>query len=272
MAGTRPGTTKESQSVELPRSPRSAHRGAAHSAPASYLEVLGHLPVGPVRLRRDVRGSARRGRMADATAGRAVRYCRCGSRGLWWGDDFTFGHYGTACRDRRVLDRHPRLAHAICGISRAALAVVERASDRHRRPGRAGRGVGSAVACAGTRNPARLYGRRAEIGAGRWRAVAIGGRVLHRSADVGGVLGSRFSLPWLVRSFLRPAGAIVLSSMVWTAMHLQYDWFFFGEVFSIGLLLGYLRYRSNSTWLTVVVHGVNNLAATVQTIWIAGSS
>jgi membrane protease YdiL (CAAX protease family) len=71
-------------------------------------------------------------------------------------------------------------------------------------------------------------------------------------------------------SFLRPAGAIVLSSLAWTALHLQYDWFFFGEVFSIGLLLGYLRYRSNSTWLTVVVHGVNNLAATLQTIWIAG--
>ena len=71
-------------------------------------------------------------------------------------------------------------------------------------------------------------------------------------------------------SFLGPAGAIVLSSLVWTALHLQYDWFFFGEVFSIGLLLGYLRHRFNSTWLTVVVHGLNNLAAVVQTIWLAG--
>ena len=61
-------------------------------------------------------------------------------------------------------------------------------------------------------------------------------------------------------SFLRPVGAIVLSSLVWTALHLQYDWFFLGEVFSIGLLLGYLRYRSNSIWLTVILHGLNNLA------------
>ena len=67
-------------------------------------------------------------------------------------------------------------------------------------------------------------------------------------------------------SFLGPAGAIVLSSLVWTSLHLQYDWFFFGEVFSIGLLLGYLRYRSKSTWLTIVLHGLNNLAAVVQTI------
>src|SRR6266404_772020 len=71
-------------------------------------------------------------------------------------------------------------------------------------------------------------------------------------------------------TFLGPAGAILLSSMVWTALHLQYDWFFFGEVFSIGLLLGYLRYRFNSTWLTVIVHGLNNLAALAQTILLTG--
>ena len=72
-------------------------------------------------------------------------------------------------------------------------------------------------------------------------------------------------------SFLRPAGAIVLSSLVWTAMHAQYyDWFSFSEVMSIGLLLGTMRYRSNSTWLTIIMHGLNNLAATAQTIWLAG--
>jgi len=72
-------------------------------------------------------------------------------------------------------------------------------------------------------------------------------------------------------SSLRPAGAIILSSLAWTVLHLQYDWFFFGEVFCIGLLLGYLRYRSNSTWLTIVIHGLNNTAATIQTLWLAGS-
>jgi hypothetical protein len=73
-------------------------------------------------------------------------------------------------------------------------------------------------------------------------------------------------------SFLKPAGAIVLSSLVWTALHLQYDWFFLGEVFSIGLLLGYLRYRSHSIWLTVVLHGLNNLAAVVQTMVLTASN
>jgi len=72
-------------------------------------------------------------------------------------------------------------------------------------------------------------------------------------------------------SFLRPAGAIVLSSLAWTSLHLQYDWFFFCEVFSIGVLLGYWRYRTGSTWLTILLHGLNNLAATVQTFLLSGS-
>jgi uncharacterized protein len=67
-------------------------------------------------------------------------------------------------------------------------------------------------------------------------------------------------------SFLRVPGAIVLSSLVWTAMHVQYDLFFLGEVFSIGLVLGYVRYRSQSIWLTTLLHGLNNLAALIQTI------
>src|SRR3954466_3166690 len=74
-------------------------------------------------------------------------------------------------------------------------------------------------------------------------------------------------------SALRATGAVLLSSLVWTAMHAQYyDWFLFTEVMSIGLLLGYMRYRSNSTWLTIVMHGINNFAATLQSIWLAGQS
>jgi uncharacterized protein len=73
-------------------------------------------------------------------------------------------------------------------------------------------------------------------------------------------------------SFLRVPGAIALSSLVWTVVHLQYDWFFFGEVFCIGLWFGYIRYRSNSTWLTIVLHGLNNLGAVVQTMYLAGNS
>ncbi|HEY2248194.1 MAG TPA: type II CAAX endopeptidase family protein [Bradyrhizobium sp.] len=74
----------------------------------------------------------------------------------------------------------------------------------------------------------------------------------------------------LSESFLGVAGAILVSSIVWTSLHLQYDWFFFGEVFCIGLWFGYIRYRSQSTWLTIVLHALNNLAAVVQSYLLAG--
>jgi membrane protease YdiL (CAAX protease family) len=71
-------------------------------------------------------------------------------------------------------------------------------------------------------------------------------------------------------SFLRPAGAIGLSSLAWTAMHSQYyEPLLFSQIFTIGLLLGYVRYRSNSIWLTIFLHGLNNLAATGQTLYLA---
>ncbi|MGJ5179474.1 CPBP family intramembrane glutamic endopeptidase [Bradyrhizobium oligotrophicum] len=70
-------------------------------------------------------------------------------------------------------------------------------------------------------------------------------------------------------SFLRVPGAIVLSSLLWTMLHLQYDWFALLNVFSLGAWFGYLRYRTHSTLLTIVLHGLNNLAATVQTMWLA---
>ena len=80
----------------------------------------------------------------------------------------------------------------------AALDLVGQFSARRRRARRAGRRLGFAVAHARPRSDAGLHGRRAEIGAGRRRAVAAGDRVLRRGADVGRDLGARFSLSRLV--------------------------------------------------------------------------
>lgn len=69
-------------------------------------------------------------------------------------------------------------------------------------------------------------------------------------------------------SSLRVPGAIILSSLVWTLMHLQYDAYFLAEVFSIGLWFGYMRYRGSSLWLTIMLHALNNLTAVVLTMWL----
>lgn len=72
---------------------------------------------------------------------------------------------------------------------------------------------------------------------------------------------------WSVTA-LGPVGAIVLSSALFAIIHLQYEWFYLGGIFAIGLLFGYLRYRSHSTWLTVIAHGFYNLMAAIQGIWL----
>ncbi len=69
-------------------------------------------------------------------------------------------------------------------------------------------------------------------------------------------------------SFLGVPGAILLSSLVWTIVHLQYDLYFLAEVLAIGLWFGYMRYRANSLWLTIVLHALNNLTAVVLTMWL----
>jgi len=71
-------------------------------------------------------------------------------------------------------------------------------------------------------------------------------------------------------SFLRVPGAILLSSLVWTVVHLQYDIYFLAEVFTIGLWFGYMRHRANSLWLTIILHALNNMTAVVLTMWLGG--
>jgi uncharacterized protein len=67
------------------------------------------------------------------------------------------------------------------------------------------------------------------------------------------------------QSFLGPVAAIVLTSAVWIALHIQYNAFYLSEIFVIGLILGYFRWRNGSTCLTVIVRATINLASLIQT-------
>jgi membrane protease YdiL (CAAX protease family) len=60
------------------------------------------------------------------------------------------------------------------------------------------------------------------------------------------------------QSFLGPIGAIFVTSAVWALNHTQYDWFGRAIIFAFGLVLGHLRWTSNSTWTTVVAHSACN--------------
>lgn len=68
----------------------------------------------------------------------------------------------------------------------------------------------------------------------------------------------------LSQSFLGLAGTLVVTSIAWAAMHVQYDTLILAQIFLIGLLLGWLRWASGSTLLTILLHMLANGAATIQ--------
>jgi CAAX protease family protein len=59
--------------------------------------------------------------------------------------------------------------------------------------------------------------------------------------------------------------AIVVISVLWAALHVQYDWTGILQIFVSGLLLGWLRWRSGSTLLTFLLHALFNLEGTLET-------
>jgi uncharacterized protein len=59
--------------------------------------------------------------------------------------------------------------------------------------------------------------------------------------------------------------AIVVISVMWAVLHIQYDWTGMLQIFVVGLFLGVVRWRSGSTFLTFILHALFNLEGTLET-------
>jgi CAAX protease family protein len=70
---------------------------------------------------------------------------------------------------------------------------------------------------------------------------------------------------WVTSERMAIPGILIISAL-FAAIHVQYDWFGILQVFFIGLLLGLVRWRSGSTTLTILMHVLANLWATVETM------
>ena len=81
-----------------------------------------------------------------------------------------------------------------------------------------------------------------------------------------------FLLPGYAGSGLGYSGAIVLTSTAWAIMHVQYEAFYIVQIFILGCVFGWLRWRSGSTILTLILHGLVNLAALLQVAFLAGNA
>lgn len=73
-----------------------------------------------------------------------------------------------------------------------------------------------------------------------------------------------FMFRGLAESRVGVLGAILIPSAVWAVMHVQYSPFYILHIFIIGLLFGWLRWRSGSTTLTLILHAIINLISLIQ--------
>jgi membrane protease YdiL (CAAX protease family) len=73
-----------------------------------------------------------------------------------------------------------------------------------------------------------------------------------------------FLLPGLAHSVLGASGALLFTSLSWALLHAQYQPFYLIQIVLLGLVFGWLRLKSGSTLLTILLHGLLNLAALVQ--------
>ena len=75
---------------------------------------------------------------------------------------------------------------------------------------------------------------------------------------------------FLFRGWLRkPSDAwavIVATSLLWAIIHIQYNWYIIAQIFAFGLLLGWLRWASGSTILTILLHALINAEGMLETV------
>ena len=70
------------------------------------------------------------------------------------------------------------------------------------------------------------------------------------------------------QSKLGATGTIVLTAVLFTALHAQYDLFDLGQVLVLGILLGIARYRSGSLVVPIAMHALTNALAFAQMAYI----
>lgn len=93
-----------------------------------------------------------------------------------------------------------------------------------------------------------------------WLAVVVAAPLFEE------VLFRGFLLEGLGRSVLGPAGAVLITALVWAVIHLQYGAYEIATIFVLGILFGVARFRSGSLVTTLAMHSFFNLIATVQVV------
>ncbi len=68
----------------------------------------------------------------------------------------------------------------------------------------------------------------------------------------------------ILKSRLGPWGAVVLSSLIWAPLHIQYDLYGILTVLILGFLFGYARLKTKSVYIPIVMHALMNCIASME--------
>lgn len=78
---------------------------------------------------------------------------------------------------------------------------------------------------------------------------------------------------FLFRGWHRKPGdawiVIVVTALLWAVIHVQYDLYVIGQVFVCGLILGWFRWATGSTVLTILMHALVNAEGMLETVLTA---
>jgi uncharacterized protein len=74
----------------------------------------------------------------------------------------------------------------------------------------------------------------------------------------------------LVREPRESLPGILAIALLWSLLHVQYDWLGMGLVFVIGVMFGYLRLYAGSTLLVILMHMLLNLESVGETFFVLG--
>ncbi len=91
-----------------------------------------------------------------------------------------------------------------------------------------------------------------------WIAIVVIGPIFEE------VVFRGFLFSGLEASVVGPIGAIVLTSLAWAGIHLQYDLFDLTSIFVLGILLGTAKVKTGSLYITSGMHMLVNFLAMVS--------
>jgi membrane protease YdiL (CAAX protease family) len=66
------------------------------------------------------------------------------------------------------------------------------------------------------------------------------------------------------QSRLGASGAILITALIWSVIHVQYDLYWIVTIFVLGLILGMARIKSNSLYVPLAMHMMLNAIATLE--------